>query len=64
MGILRALAGGIEGKFKRPLERATALDESYDHGNIPAIWPRITWSCPGPSAIGPGRRSRRGERWR
>ncbi|MEA2697553.1 MAG: hypothetical protein QOI66_1824, partial [Myxococcales bacterium] len=38
MGVLHALAAGIEGKFKRPLERATALDVAYDHGNIPAVW--------------------------
>lgn len=38
MGVVRALANGIEGKFKRPLERATALDVSYDHGNIPVVW--------------------------
>jgi len=38
MGALRALANGIEGKFLRPLERATALDERYDHGSIPVVW--------------------------
>jgi hypothetical protein len=36
--VLRALADGIEGKFLRPLERATALDERYDHGSIPVVW--------------------------
>jgi hypothetical protein len=48
MGILRALASGIESKFKRPLERATALDESYDHGNIPAIWAAYYLELPWP----------------
>jgi hypothetical protein len=38
MGVLRALSNGIEGKFLRPLERATALDERYDHGSIPVVW--------------------------
>ena len=38
MGVLRRLTNGIEGKFKRPLERATALDVSYDHGSIPVVW--------------------------
>jgi tetratricopeptide (TPR) repeat protein len=48
MGVLRALANGIEGKFRRPLERATALDESYDHGNIPAVWAAYYLELPWP----------------
>lgn len=48
MGVLRALANGIEGKFKRPLERATALDLTYDHGNIPAIWAAYYLELPWP----------------
>jgi tetratricopeptide (TPR) repeat protein len=48
MGVMRALANGIEGKFKRPLERATALDERYDHGNIPVIWAAYYLELPWP----------------
>jgi tetratricopeptide (TPR) repeat protein len=48
MGALRALANGIEGKFRRPLERATALDERYDHGNIPVIWAAYYLELPWP----------------
>jgi tetratricopeptide (TPR) repeat protein len=48
MGILRALANGIEGKFRRPLERATALDERYDHGSIPAVWAAYYLELPWP----------------
>jgi tetratricopeptide (TPR) repeat protein len=48
MGVLRALANGIEGKFRRPLERATALDERYDHGSIPVIWAAYYLELPWP----------------
>ncbi len=48
MGALRALASGIEGKFKRPLERATALDVRYDHGNIPVVWAAYYMELPWP----------------
>jgi hypothetical protein len=48
MGVLRALASGIEGKFKRPLERATALDVRYDHGNIPTVWAAYHLELPWP----------------
>jgi hypothetical protein len=48
MGIMRALANGIEGKFKRPLERATTLDAGYDHGNIPVIWAAYYLELPWP----------------
>ena len=48
MGALRALANGIEGKFKRPLERATALDVTYDHGNVPVIWAAYYLELPWP----------------
>lgn len=48
MGALRALANGIEGKFKRPLERATALDERYDFGNIPVVWAAYYLELPWP----------------
>ena len=48
IGIMRALASGIEGKFTRPLERATALDERYDHGSIPVIWAAYYLELPWP----------------
>jgi hypothetical protein len=48
MGVLRAIANGIEGKFKRPLERATALDVSYDHGSIPVVWAAYYLELPWP----------------
>jgi hypothetical protein len=48
MGVLSAIAKGIEGKFKRPLERATALDVSYDHGNVPVVWAAYYLELPWP----------------
>jgi hypothetical protein len=48
MGILRALANGIEGKFLRPLERATAIDVRYDHGSIPVVWAAYHLELPWP----------------
>jgi len=48
MGVVRALANGIEGKFTRPLERATALDVRYDHGNIPVVWAAYYLELPWP----------------
>lgn len=48
MGVLRALANGIEGKFTRPLERATKLDVRYDHGNIPVVWAAYYLELPWP----------------
>lgn len=48
MGVVRALANGIESKFKRPLERATALDVTYDHGNIPVVWAAYYLELPWP----------------
>ncbi len=48
IGILRALTNGVESKFKRPLERATALDVTYDHGNIPVAWAAYYLELPWP----------------
>ena len=48
MGVLSAISKGIEGKFKRPLERATALDVSYDHGNVPVVWAAYYLELPWP----------------
>jgi hypothetical protein len=48
MGVVRALTNGIEGKFKRPLERATALDGGYDFGSIPVVWAAYYLELPWP----------------
>jgi hypothetical protein len=48
IGVLRALANGVESKFKRPLERATELDVTYDHGNIPVVWAAYYIEAPWP----------------
>ena len=48
IGVMRALANGIEGKFRRPLERATALDEGYEHGSIPTVWAAYYLELPWP----------------
>jgi lipopolysaccharide biosynthesis regulator YciM len=48
MGVLRALANGIEGKFRQPLERATAIDVRYDHGAIPVVWAAYYLELPWP----------------
>jgi hypothetical protein len=48
IGVLRALANGVEDKFKGPLERATALDVRYDHGNIPVVWAAYYLEVPWP----------------
>lgn len=48
MGVLRALANGIEGKFTRALARATALDVAYDHGSIPVVWAAYYLELPWP----------------
>jgi len=48
IGVMRVLANGIEGKFRRPLERATALDERYEHGSIPAVWAAYYLELPWP----------------
>jgi len=48
MGVLRALANGIESKFRQPLERATAIDVKYDHGAIPVVWAAYYLELPWP----------------
>jgi tetratricopeptide (TPR) repeat protein len=48
IGILTALATGIEGKFKGHLQRATELDPGYDHGNIPVVWAAYHLEVPWP----------------
>ena len=48
MGVVRALANGIEGKFTKALARAAALDVRYDHGNIPVVWAAYYLELPWP----------------
>jgi hypothetical protein len=48
MGMMRALANGIEGKFKTNLERAAAIDIRYDHGGIPVTWAAYYLELPWP----------------
>jgi tetratricopeptide (TPR) repeat protein len=48
IGILKALASGIEGKFTRHLQRASELDPGYDHGNIPVVWAAYHLEVPWP----------------
>ena len=48
LGVMRAIANGIEGKFTGELKRADALDPSYDHGSIPVIWAAYYLEIPWP----------------
>jgi tetratricopeptide (TPR) repeat protein len=48
MGIVRALANGIEGKFTGELRRATDLDPHYDNGNIFVAWGAYHMELPWP----------------
>jgi tetratricopeptide (TPR) repeat protein len=48
IGILSALAKGLEGKFKDRLSRAEQLDPAYDKGAIPTAWGRFWYELPWP----------------
>jgi tetratricopeptide (TPR) repeat protein len=48
MGVLRALALGMEGKFRERLERAEALDAKFDNGAIHNAWGRFYYELPWP----------------
>jgi hypothetical protein len=48
IGLLTALSRGVEGKFKQHLEKATSLDERFQHGNLHAAWGRFYASLPWP----------------
>lgn len=48
IGILKALASGIEGQFKGHLQRATELAPTYDHGSIPVVWAAYHLEVPWP----------------
>ncbi|HEY0705557.1 MAG TPA: tetratricopeptide repeat protein [Polyangia bacterium] len=48
IGILRALAQRIEGKFTGHLREAEKIDPKYGHGGIPLAWGRYYASLPWP----------------
>ncbi len=48
LGVVSALAGGMEGKFRARLERAAALNAGYEHGGIDAAWGRFYAKLPWP----------------
>jgi tetratricopeptide (TPR) repeat protein len=48
LGIVRALAQGIEGKFRHHLEAAERLDRRYGHGSIQNAWGAFYLTLPWP----------------
>jgi hypothetical protein len=48
LGVVRALAQRIEGKFKERMSRAEALDAGYAHASIPVAWGRYHAKLPWP----------------
>jgi tetratricopeptide (TPR) repeat protein len=48
IGILSALAQGLEGKYKERLSRAEALDPKFNDGAIPTSWGRFWYELPWP----------------
>jgi len=48
LGIMKALANGLEGKFRARLERAEALDRRYQDGSIDVAWGRFYQKLPWP----------------
>jgi tetratricopeptide (TPR) repeat protein len=48
IGILTALAKGLEGKFKERLSRAQAIDPAYSNGGIDTAWGRFYYELPWP----------------
>jgi tetratricopeptide (TPR) repeat protein len=48
IGVLSALAKGIEGKFRDRLSRAEAIDPAYGDGLIPMSWGRFYYELPWP----------------
>jgi tetratricopeptide (TPR) repeat protein len=48
IGILSALAQGIEGKFRDRLSRAEQLDPGFQGGAIPTAWGRFYYKLPWP----------------
>ena len=48
LGVVKALAKGMEGKFKERLKRAGELNPSYQHGSIDVAWGRFYDKLPWP----------------
>ncbi len=48
IGVLSALAKGIEGKFKERLARAEAIDPGFEGGAIQMSWGRLYYELPWP----------------
>jgi tetratricopeptide (TPR) repeat protein len=48
IGILSALAQGIEGKFKDRLKKAETIDPDFEHGAIQNAWGRFYFKLPWP----------------
>ena len=48
LGIMKALAKGMEGKFKDRLKRAGELNPAYQHGSIDVAWGRYYDKLPWP----------------
>jgi hypothetical protein len=48
LGVMKALAQGMEGKFKDRLKRAGDLNAGYEHGSIQVAWGRFYDKLPWP----------------
>jgi tetratricopeptide (TPR) repeat protein len=48
LGVMKALAKGMEGKFKTRLKRAGELNPQYQHGSIDVAWGRFYDKLPWP----------------
>jgi hypothetical protein len=48
LGVVKALAKGMEGKFKERLKRAGELDPQYQHGGVGLAWGRFYDKLPWP----------------
>jgi Tetratricopeptide repeat len=48
LGVMKALAKGLEGKFRDQLGRAQALDGRYEHGAVEIAWGRFFDKLPWP----------------
>jgi tetratricopeptide (TPR) repeat protein len=48
IGVISALARGIEGKFRDRLGRAEKVDPAFDRGAIPCAWGRFFYELPWP----------------
>jgi hypothetical protein len=48
LGVVKALAQGMEGKFRGRLGKATQLDPKFEHGAIEVAWGRFYDKLPWP----------------